>query len=284
MAGRVDVEYHAFRAGLKPAIRLSAEPGRSAPMAERYASLGCAVIAAEAELLNDGGGPDRHVEILYVARSAADAEALRDAEAPIRGQRVPVDVGLRAVREVGLRLGYPTCCVDACCARYERRVRARGLRAAQAWYAARDAWCAAPRWQIDDLMFAARASIISFEPCTYACDAATRLADDILAVITRVDAAARADLERRLRRDVAIDARGGRAIVTLDRGAGTVITAAEPLRGAEGQPLDAANEQLAPTLAGKVVAADGAVAGTGEHPVLVVAFGGPQGEKNAGSG
>jgi hypothetical protein len=274
MAGRVDVEYHAFRAGLKPAIRLSAEPGRAAPMVERYTSLGCAVVTAEAELLNDAGGPDRRVEVLYVARSLADAEALRAAEEPIRGRRVPVDTGVRAVREVGLRLGYPACCVEACCERYHRRVAARGFRAAQAWYAARDAWVPAPRWQIDDLMFAARASIISFEPCTYVCDAATKLADDILAVIAKVDAQARADLERKLRRNVAIDARGGRAVVTLDRGTETVITAAEPLRGAEGQVLDAINEQLAPTLAGKVVTADGSVAGTGDHPVLVVAFAG----------
>src|SRR5262245_34658572 len=129
MASRIDVEYHAFRAGLKPAIRLSADPGHAGPMAARYAALGCAVAIADATFSSDHYPFDRPLQVLYAARTPAEAEALRDAEAPLRGSVVTsLAVGTRAVREVGLRLGYPPCCVDACCARYGRRYEAARTR------------------------------------------------------------------------------------------------------------------------------------------------------------
>lgn len=276
MASRVDVEYHAFRAGLKPAIRLTADVGHLEAMVARYAALGCSTVTADAKFSTDHYALDRTVQVLYVARTLADAEGLRAAEAPLCGVGTKsLDEGANAVREVGLRLGYPACCVDKCCERYVRRFEAARTgvgHAAQAYHAARDAWVPAPRWQLDDLMFAARASVISFEPCTYLCDVATRYADAVLAVVASVDQGARAELEARLRRNVAIDTRGGRAIVALD--GARVIARSEPLRGAEGQTLDGANERLAPTLVGLRVGDDGKVAGTGEMPVMVLAFGG----------
>lgn len=275
MASRIDVEYHAFRSGLKPAIRLTADPGQVGPMVARYTALGCAVVTADAIFSTDHYAFDRPIQVLYVARTQAEAEALRAAEGPLRGGSMDsIEKGTNAVRDIGLRLGYPPCCVEACCVRYQKRfelARQRVVRAAQAYAAARDAWVPKPRWQLDDLMFAARASVISFEPCTYVCDTATRFADALLAVIARVDARARADLEAALKRNVAVDMHGGRAIVTLESG---VITRSEPLRGAEGQVLDKANEALAPTLVGRHVTAEGIVPDTGDLPVLVLAFAG----------
>jgi hypothetical protein len=208
---------------------------------------------------------------------------------------------------MGRRLGYPECCVEACALRYVRRrtdlfarrradpkaerrppsqedlaagrkisqaYRVAGRPPSQAYLAAREAWVPEPRWQINDLRFASRETVISFEPCSYACDAATRWADAALAAIGAADRAGRVELERALRRDVAIDVRGGRAIVSVDRGSGrAAIVRAEPLRGPGDRVLDEANEQLAPALAGRWIADDGTVPETGDPPVLVIAFG-----------
>jgi hypothetical protein len=276
MGKRIDAEYHALRAGLKPAIRASARPEEVAAMVARYEAFGCVVLTAEAMIAGPRSSSRHPIEVLYIARAREEAEALRAAEEPLRSvEESPIDQGVAAMREVGLRLGYPPCCVEACCARYRRRCEAARFdpgTPAQAYYAARDAWTPNPRWQLDDLMFAARASVISFEPCTYVCDAATSYADALLAVLARIDPEARSVLESQLKRNVAIDTHGGRAIVSLD--ASRQIVRSEPLRSLEGRALDDANEALAPRLLGRVVAEDGSVVGTGERPAIVIAFAG----------
>jgi hypothetical protein len=274
MGSRLDAEYHAFRKGLRPAVRLSAEPGQSGRIVELYRTLGAAVVTAAGGLSSDQRHVDRAIEAIYVARTAAEAEALREAEAPlVGGARASIGEGVRATRAMGLGLGYPACCVEACCARYARRRENPGG-PAQAYLAARDAWVPAPRWQLDDLLFAAHVSVISFEPCSYACDAATRYADAVLAVLGGVDRAALEGIERALRRCVALDARGGRAIVTLS---GQAITGAEALRGDGGRTLSRENEALGPALAGRLVSSEGSIAGSGEPPALLLDFAGAGG-------
>lgn len=277
MSRPLDIEYLAFRAGLKPAIRLSAEPGRGDAIAERYASLGCAIARGTGLIFI--GQRELLLEFVYVAHTQADADGLRDAEVPTLQPEdtTPLEVALKATREVGLRLGYPACCVDVCCARLKTR---RALikvgnslgTASQAYHAVRDAWVPAPRWQLNDLLFTVRKSILSFEPCSYACDTATRYADAVLEVIEEMDPVARESIERALKRSLAVNMRGARAAVTLTRTPKPVIARAEPLRDDHGRMIDEAHERLAPQLIGASVGSRGQVRHMLGQQAVVVEF------------
>ncbi len=110
---RMDVEWVAYTAGLKPAIRRTVDPARAEEVAARLRASG-AVVLRSRETAVFGS---REEAVLYVAPTARDAEALRDAEASVLPGRVTAADIPGAHRAVGRALGFPACCVDAFCAR-----------------------------------------------------------------------------------------------------------------------------------------------------------------------
>jgi hypothetical protein len=253
---RIDVEYHALRLGLKPAVRLTASPTEAPEMERRYRDLGLSVVTATATLHG------RTLVVLYVAGNPAVAAELRDAEQLLLegflwDEAAREAAGVRT-REVGRRLGYPDCCVEAFAARFERT----SMRSQQNddYLAARDAWVPAPRWQLNGLLRRWRRFVVSFEACRFDCPRALGWADELLRRIEPIDREARAALERRLRQDLAIASNGERVVVQLSP-AGVIEAADAP---------SPAERDLAAALLGKRVDERGLVADTSS--VLVVRF------------
>lgn len=270
-AATVDAELLALLAGLKPAVRVTAAPDGAAAVIARYRARGLAVVpAAEPVIL--GGRP---TAILYVARAEADAALVRDAEAPV----LPGHAGSgRSARdahlEVGRRLGFPRCCVEAFCARVERGVDRlpgpgpRGL--AEDYVAARDAWVARPDARINNLLFAVRMKFVSFYPCRYDCAVAARYAQAVHDAIAHAQPDAARAIRDALSRAIAIAPSNARAVVTL--AADGKIERAEAPRDPAGRAAAPADEAFAASLAGAVVQADGAIAGAGAPAAWLVPF------------
>ena len=115
---RLDVEWLAFTAGLKPAVRRTVDPARADEVAARFTRDGAVVLRAERHAALGG----REQAVLYIARSHDLAAALRDAEASVLPGHPPEGDVVAAHRAVGGALGFPGCCVDAFCERLARGV------------------------------------------------------------------------------------------------------------------------------------------------------------------
>lgn len=192
------LELLAFAIGIKPALRLWASPGEVA----RWRARGAAVEVAG--------------EIAYVARDAAWARALREAEAPVipgASARVP-DADVQAAhREVGRLLGYPPCCVERFVTRVVRGVdvRADGSPAAELVVAAEDALSRSTRLLgRASFLLPKREALVPFDPCAFDCDPAVRYADALFGAFEGRDAAAAASLRARLLAPVRLTADGRR--------------------------------------------------------------------------
>jgi len=264
---RVDVEWHAFAAGAKPAVRLALAPGDADEVASRYAELGAST--ARTATITFQGAP---AVLVYAARTADDAEALRDLEARILA-RAPDRHAL--MRELGRRLGYPPCCAAAFVARSRRDTSWRRLlfgRTVDTFQAARDGWVAKPRPRLDDLLRREGRALVSFQPCRYDCEHALEVADRIAEVVRGVDAGWLAWVEGELARPIAVAANGARAFVDLDE---------EPVRRIvrATAPVDPGGRSLAPDvdlarrLAGRSVGERGRIGGLGARaPVVLLDF------------
>lgn len=174
-----DMEWLSFEWGLKPGLRLTIDPARADELAARLQSKGFPIRRAEREVTL-GGRPQI---VLYAARSEADAEALRQAEAPILPggpPRAPDAQVLEAHRELGRRLGFAPCCVDAFLQRLARGVtrRAGGTEAHEDFVAAEDAALRSTHFygRLNNLRWREGARLLSFYPCRYDCPEALRLA------------------------------------------------------------------------------------------------------------
>jgi len=102
MAG-LDEEWVALAVGLKPAIRCTVSPAHASDVEARLRRAGLAVVRADAEALLDG----RALVVLYAARSAENALALRDAEArssPAARPRMRLRTSLPIARSPAPRL------------------------------------------------------------------------------------------------------------------------------------------------------------------------------------
>lgn len=270
-AEAVDPELWALLAGLKPAIRVTTAPERADEVAARFRARGLAVIPAAAPVPLGG----RPTVILYVARAAAEAALVRDAEAPVLPGHASgaAAADLAAHREVGRRLGFPRCCVEAFGARLSHGVDRlpdgpAGL--AEDYVAARAAWVPRPDPRLNNLLFAARLKLISFYPCRYDCAVALRFAAAVHDLVQRRQPAAADALLAALSAPVVIAPTNARARVTL--AADGTIARAEPPRDPAGRVVAAADELLAAALPGGAVAPDGAVAGPGAPPAWLVPF------------
>lgn len=257
-APSVDVEFAAFRAGVKPTIRRTVEPSQAEALAARWRSQGVAVETAGH--LSPMGGRD--VAVLYLGHSGDEARALREAEAPVLlGSPTYLGGGGEAVqaqhRALGRALGFPDCCVAAFCARLSRGVDTlgahRGL--AEDYVAAREAWVSEGDARLNTLLMRAKAHVVSFYPCRYDCSAARAVAAATLdAVRVHYGAASAAELVAFLARPVVIAPDGARAVVSFD---GARIAAAEVSTG------DVRDRALAEGLVNASVGDDGAVSAGG---------------------
>jgi len=254
----LDVQWLAFQAGIKPAIRVSAAAHELEEIESRYRSLGAYV------------EPSRHqlrlgrqaYWIAYVAHSAREATELKlTEEASVRASD-------RDAMKLGRLLGYPECCVKAFCSR-DRRGKEND------WYlAARDAWVARPLPALNVLLLSERRHLVSFEPCTYDCSRALELAERTAEALARVDKPWLDYVMTELARPIAINAAKDRAHIELDGPIGSeprVVRAWAP-EGPDGtsRPGDAA---LSRQLPGRRVSRRGLIAlKRGARPLIAVDF------------
>lgn len=238
MSGRIDIEAIAFAAGAKPAIRRMVAVEHADASAARLAALGGVVRWAHGELKEEG----RPSRVIYLARNATDAEALRDAEAGA----LPGDTGAprqAAHTEIGLRLGFPRCCVAAFVARVARGVDVvpgHGRGYAEDFVSAREAWVPAARALINPLWAAQRRALVSFAPCAFDCRAALEVARGVLAAVEREDSAFAASLVRDLEGTCVIAPDGARVAVVLAADGAVTSATARPHAGGGVDSLDAA--------------------------------------------
>ncbi len=265
---RIDTEWLALRAGLKPGIRLAADVTAASAIAERYRRCGCAVVLSHARI-----GLERRARVLiYVGGSAQAAAGLRATEAHLLDPHTTPRDQAFFTRELGTRLGYPRCCVDA----FAERTRRGGghLRDGDRdrhdpdYVHVHEAWVARPDWRLNNLLMTHHLRLISFAPCRFDCASALAQALAIADLITRESADLLPVLEDSLRRPLAIAPDGARAWVdTVD----ATITAAEPPHepGASPSPVDLA---AAPRWRGARVTADGRLQDRGDPPPRLLDF------------
>ncbi len=168
-----ELEVLAFRIGIKPALRARVPAARLPSIVPRVRERGLAV---ESAVIGDE-------VLIYVAREAARAEALREAEAlvvPGSAPRAPDDEVIVAHRELGRLLGYPRCCVEAYLERLVRDVHVRrdGSRASEEVVAAEDALSRSTTKlaRLNTLVSPTRA-LVPFQPCSFDCDVSARYAE-----------------------------------------------------------------------------------------------------------
>ncbi|MCS6797071.1 MAG: hypothetical protein NZ898_00840 [Myxococcota bacterium] len=175
----VSPERVAFELGLKPALRLYAEPSDAEQLQRSLLAAGHAV---EVQPLSSGK------RLVYVARTARDALRLRALESTILpgGPSRPAARNvLEAHRALGLALGYPSCCVEAFVGRVQRDVRrARDGSLAHEDFVAIEAAASNSRahhaW-LNPVPLDGGSTVVSFYPCALDCEAALALARELFA-------------------------------------------------------------------------------------------------------
>ncbi len=256
---RIDVEWLALAGGIKPAIRVASSALEATAIAARFQKLGAAVATARGPV-----GVHRHEQTLvYVARTAGEAASLRAAERPLLAAHLPARDKAYYAGELGLRLGYPRCCVDAFAARVLRgpgKLRTGDRDAVHEDYvAARDALLplagGRPDWRLNNLLLRQHIRLVTFEPCRYDCASALAIAAPLLKIVDAHHPEAAAVLRASLQRPLALASTGARAWVAGDAAR---ITAAEPPRERPGAAPDPADAGLAARLLvlGRIAPAD----------------------------
>jgi hypothetical protein len=213
---RLDIEWIAMKAGIKPAVRVSIDPGRAVEVEVRARREGFAAVRGPHGVEFPGRSPS---VILYLARDDAYARAVAEAEAPLLP---PENVGLSLDEELilharlGQMLGFPPCCVDEFGARLRRGITARldGSYAHEDFVAAEAATRRSQAFlgRLNDLSADRRMRIITFYPCRYDCPQASTYAAAAFAAAVEVDAVAAADLRAALLGEMHIGVDGTRGL------------------------------------------------------------------------
>jgi hypothetical protein len=217
----LDCERTAFELGLKPAVRQLIHPHDAPWAAAMYVRGGAAVCGVT------GGLPHGNA-VLMAAHTPADARAMLDAEF-VQFERDSNRV-IAGTRELGRRLGYPSCCVEAFVRSIEVDSPEPGID--DNWRRLDDAWVARPNPRINSMLFGELMQLISFDPCQFDCPAAGAIADALFERLATMAPVAAEALDRQLARPVVVDWRDRRAWVKLEaRPDGqTCIRAIEPIR------------------------------------------------------
>jgi hypothetical protein len=212
--GRLDIEWIAIKAGLKPANRITIAPERAGEIEARARREGF-VVERGARLVEFPGRPPSL--ILYVSPDAVRARELAEAEAPLlppQSNRLGVDAAVPLHARLGALLGFPACCVEEFGTRLRRGVTRRidGGEAHEDFVAAECAQRASKRFlgRLNDLSPDRRARIVTFYPCRYDCPAAATYARHVFVAAARSDPAAGAALRDALLGTMAIGVDGRR--------------------------------------------------------------------------
>lgn len=186
---RLDVEWIAIKAGLKPANRVAIAPERADELEARARREGFSVERG-ARMVEFPGRPPS--VILYLSPNAKRARELVDAEAPLLppgSGRLGVDEAVPLHTRLGGLLGFPPCCVEEFGARLRRGVTRRvdGRDAHEDFVAAECAAQESSRFlgRLNDLSADRRVRIVTFYPCRYDCPAAADYAAGVFAAAER---------------------------------------------------------------------------------------------------
>jgi hypothetical protein len=244
---RLDIEWIAMQAGLKPANRLTVEPQRAAEVIERVQRQGFAVERG-ARLVEFPGR--RAAMILYVSRDAERVREMAEVEAPLlppESVDLEVERAVRGHLRLGELLGFPGCCVADFATRLRQRdarrihisawswhalwakLRAvagadpsqpsRRIRDRQRWFAADEDYLSAQRaarasrsflGRLNDLAVDRHMRIITFYPCRYDCPHAATYAAAVFDAAQRTDPKGAAELHAALLGSMAIAPDGSR--------------------------------------------------------------------------
>lgn len=276
-----DLEYLAFRAGLKPAVRLTVSGADLAAAGAHYLAVGGHL--AFVELPEERGGNPRRPSprvfrertarggALFVAHSPQEAQALAELERKLirRGPHPKPSVHAEEAIAIGRGLGYPDCCVEAFAERLRGapsrrfrgslgcRLRRRPTENSDDYVVARENWTPRADARLNHLLFRAGVKLLSYTPCRYDCPAALAQADLLLAELDRVEPGAGAGLLQQLAVTVVAAADHARAIVELE---GDRIVEAHGPEHPEGSlaPVEG-DVALAQSCVGARVLADGTV-------------------------
>lgn len=208
-----DVEEVAMAAGLKPASRVTVEPGEADEAAERARERGLHV-ERRGPVSLAGRSP---VVLLYLSRDPALALGLAEAETPLvrPGEPPSAEEAAAAHARLGRLLGFPACCVDAFCGRLRRGAEPAGASREpepasgtrpdgggehEDFVAAEEALRASGRLlgRLNDLSSDRRVRLVTFYPCRYDCPAAADYAGALFAAAKEADPASAAALRSAL--------------------------------------------------------------------------------------
>jgi hypothetical protein len=199
---RLDVEWIAMKAGIKPANRVSIDPDHAAEIEGRARREGFAVVRGAHPVEFPGRPPS---VILYLAHDEPYAQSVAEAEAlllPPKNAQLRIDEELVLHARLGRLLGFPACCIEEFSIRLQRGITRRldGSYADEDFVAAE---CAARRSQqflgrLNDLSPDRRVRIVTFYPCRYDCPAASAYAAAVFAAAANVDALAADELRAAL--------------------------------------------------------------------------------------
>lgn len=211
---RIDVEWLAMRAGLKPANRITVSPDHAEQVTARLHRDGMTVERGARPIEFPGRPPSL---ILYASPDPARARALVDVEAPLLppdGARLRIDDAVPLHTRLGALLGFPACCVDEFCVRLRRGItrRLRGGDAHEDFVAAECAADASQRFLgvLSDLVPDRHVRIVTFYPCRYDCTAAAEYATAVLDAAVKFAPAAAATLRAALGGAHSISTNGSR--------------------------------------------------------------------------
>ncbi len=214
MKGRLDIEWIAMKAGVKPANRVSISPERADETETRLRRDGFAVARSEHTIDFPGRDPSL---ILYVAPDADKALALADAEAqllPPKNDNLSLDDEIVLHTRFGALLGFPSCCVAEFCSRLRHGITCRldGSSAHEDFVAAECAAAASRHFlgRLNDLSPDRRARIVTFYPCRYDCPTASGYASAVFAAAQKMDPTAASELRAALLGEMNIGVDGTR--------------------------------------------------------------------------
>lgn len=261
----VDPEWCALEAGVKRVLRVSVAPEGADDVERRYRELGAECVRLEFVAEVD----DQPRAILYVARSATDAERARALEASLIVPGLGSRERSERMEELGWELGYPSCCVEA----FVRRLHpglggallamVSGRVGSEPYLAARDAWVPRPEPRLNPFLRAERRFLIGFEPCRYDCAEALAWANRVADVCAERDPEWLARTDSELAQPIVVSPDGAVARVTLER-------RIEPMRIVRAQGDD---DQLTSRLVGAEAHDNGLLTGRGVAWCLLVDFG-----------
>lgn len=193
-----DIEWLAVEHRAKPGMRVTLPTEKLEAYANRLRKTGLSYALAARPAHLPGRSSQ---EVVYVAWTAAEAEALRAAEADILPggpARAPDEATFTAHRRLGELLGFPACCVEAFVQRLARGVtrRAGGGEANEDFVAAEEALARSEKRdpRLNNLLFDRQLRLVSFYPCRFDCPSALDRAEAVRGAVTRASREAAAFL------------------------------------------------------------------------------------------